>query len=82
MLHIEHVLMVLCEAEVAFIVIGGMAAVAQGSAYVTADLDICYQRHPQNYNGSARRCGPCILVCAALQLTSPLCSMRRHSGLA
>jgi hypothetical protein len=41
--------MVLCQAEVAFIVIGGMAAVAQGSAYVTADLDLCYQRHPQNY---------------------------------
>lgn len=49
MLHIEHLLMVLCKAEVAFIVIGGMAAVAQGSAYVTADLDICYQRHPRNY---------------------------------
>lgn len=49
MLHIEHLLMVLCKAEVAFIVIGGMAAVAQGSAYVTADLDICYQRHAQNY---------------------------------
>jgi hypothetical protein len=48
-LHIEHLLMVLCQAEVAFIVIGGMAAVAQGSAYVTADLDLCYQRHPQNY---------------------------------
>ena len=46
MLHIEHLLMVLCQAEVAFIVIGGMAAVAQGSAYVTADLDLCYQRHP------------------------------------
>jgi hypothetical protein len=26
-----------------------MAAVAQGSSYVTADLDICYQRQPHNY---------------------------------
>ena len=37
------------KADVAFIVIGGMAAVAQGATYVTADLDLCYQRHPQNY---------------------------------
>jgi hypothetical protein len=48
-LHVEHLLTVLCKAEVAFVVIGGMAAVAQGSSYVTADLDLCYQRHPQNY---------------------------------
>ena len=38
----------LCEAEVAFVIVGGMAAVAQGSAYITVDLDICYQRTPAN----------------------------------
>ena len=49
MLQAERLLTALCKADVAFVVIGGMAAVAQGSSYVTADLDICYQRQPSNY---------------------------------
>jgi len=48
-LQAERLLTALCQANVAFVVIGGMAAVAQGSAYVTADLDICYQRQSNNY---------------------------------
>jgi hypothetical protein len=49
MLQAALLLTALSKADVAFIVIGGMAAVAQGATYVTADLDLCYQRHPQNY---------------------------------
>src|SRR5438876_9984949 len=49
MLDAALLLTALSKADVAFIVIGGMAAVAQGATYVTADLDLCYQRHPQNY---------------------------------
>ena len=49
MLQAALLLTALSNADVAFIVIGGMAAVAQGATYVTADLDLCYQRHPQNY---------------------------------
>ncbi len=45
----RRLLTVLCEADVAFVIVGGMAAVAQGSAYLTADLDICYQRTSINY---------------------------------
>jgi hypothetical protein len=45
----EQLLIALCKAAVAFVVIGGMAAVAQGSSYVTADLDICSQRQAHNY---------------------------------
>jgi hypothetical protein len=48
MLQIEQILTSLSDAGVAFVIIGGMAAVAQGSSYVTADLDICYQREPEN----------------------------------
>jgi hypothetical protein len=48
-LQAERLLTALCKANVEFVVIGGMAAVAQGSAYVTADLDICYQREANNY---------------------------------
>jgi hypothetical protein len=49
MLQAALLLTALSQADVAFIVIGGMAAVAQGATYVTADLALCYQRHPQNY---------------------------------
>lgn len=41
-------LKVLSEAKVNFIVVGAYAAVLQGSAYVTQDIDICYERTPQN----------------------------------
>lgn len=50
MLQAELMLTALCDAEVSFVVIGGMAAVAQGSSYVTADLDIFYQRQSSNYS--------------------------------
>lgn len=49
MLQTELLVTALCDAEVSFIVIGGMAAVAQGSSYVTADLDIFYERQTHNY---------------------------------
>ena len=34
--------------DVAFIVVGGAAAIAHGSARLTHDLDIVYQRNPAN----------------------------------
>ena len=48
-LDVPRLLTVLCDAEVAFVIVGGMAAVAQGSAYLTVDLDICYQRTSDNH---------------------------------
>lgn len=38
----------LTQHEVAFIIIGGVAAIAHGSARHTVDLDIVYQRSPLN----------------------------------
>ncbi len=49
MLQARLLLSALVEGGVDFIVIGGMAAVAQGSAYVTADLDLCYRRDEDNH---------------------------------
>jgi predicted nucleotidyltransferase len=43
-------LKVLSEAKVNFIVVGAYAAVLQGSAQVTRDIDICYERTPENMN--------------------------------
>ena len=46
--NIEKLLRALYDQEVEFIIIGGAAAVLHGSAYVTADLDICYSREKEN----------------------------------
>ncbi len=42
-------LTVLVQAEVRFVVIGGVALVTQGGARATFDLDICYERSPGNF---------------------------------
>src|SRR5215469_7797733 len=44
----ENLLKLLARAEVEFIVVGGVAASAHGSARVTEDLDIVYGRAPKN----------------------------------
>jgi hypothetical protein len=36
------------ERNVEFVVIGGLAMIAHGSAYLTKDLDVCYNRIPAN----------------------------------
>jgi predicted nucleotidyltransferase len=48
MTSLERQLRVLAEARVDFIVIGGMAAAAHGSARATLDLDVVYSRHREN----------------------------------
>ena len=44
----EALLNTLSRREVAFIVVGGAAAIAHGSARLTQDLDIVYERSPAN----------------------------------
>lgn len=44
----RDLLRVLVEHGVDFVVIGGIAGVARGSAYMTEDLDIAYAREPDN----------------------------------
>jgi hypothetical protein len=44
----EHLLSVLTSSGVEFIVIGGFAATAHGSAHVTVDLDVVYRRTAEN----------------------------------
>lgn len=48
MIDIETALRVLAQGEVEFIVVGGVAARAHGSARLTNDLDVLYRRTPQN----------------------------------
>ena len=47
-LKVEDLLKELHRLGVEFIIIGGMAAVAHGSAYLTLDLDLCYSRKKEN----------------------------------
>lgn len=44
----EGLLKVLHEGGVEFILVGGMAAIAHGAARVTFDLDVVYDRSPEN----------------------------------
>ncbi len=48
----------LCQRGVDFIILGGVAAVAQGSAYVTRDLDICYSCDTANLEKLAQALKP------------------------
>lgn len=48
MTRFAELLRVLVEADVEFLFIGGVAAVAHGSARTTQDLDILYSRSPEN----------------------------------
>ena len=48
MLELEKILKALTATDVEFIVVGGVAATVHGSAQVTYDLDICYERKPEN----------------------------------
>jgi len=51
-------LSVLVRAQVEFIVVGGAAAVAHGSARLTQDLDIVYRRTPKNISRLVRALSP------------------------
>lgn len=44
----SHAMQVMTEHDVRFVVIGGVAGATHGSPSVTQDLDICYERSPDN----------------------------------
>jgi hypothetical protein len=54
----ERLLTMLVSGGVEFIIIGGMAATAHGSAHVTVDLDIVYRRTPENMSRLAEALSP------------------------
>jgi hypothetical protein len=57
-LNLAALLRQLTEHQVEYVVIGGLAMIAQGSAYITKDLDICYSRTPENIAALARAVAP------------------------
>lgn len=48
----------LCDAEVEFIIIGGLSATFHGSARITYDLDICYSRSAANISRIVKALAP------------------------
>ena len=57
-LKVEDLLKELHRLDVEFVIIGGMAAVAHGSAYLTLDLDLCYSRKTENLEKLAKTLAP------------------------
>lgn len=55
---VEKLLKALVDNQVKFIVVGAYAAIMQGSTLRTDDLDICYERTPDNYKRIAFAIGP------------------------
>ncbi len=58
MLNLNKILTALQNYNVHFILIGGQAAVVQGSAYLTYDVDICYARDKENLENIVRALAP------------------------
>lgn len=54
----ERLLAALTRADVEFIIIGGFAATAHGSAHITVDLDVVYSRSADNIGRLARALEP------------------------
>lgn len=58
MIDFPGVLRALADAGVRFIIVGGAAATAHGSARLTQDLDLLYERSPENLARLVRALGP------------------------
>lgn len=48
MIQVEQTLRLLTQHQVEFVIVGGVAISAHGSAYLTFDLDVCYARSRSN----------------------------------
>jgi hypothetical protein len=55
----------LTRSRVEFLIVGGFAATAHGSAFLTVDLDVVYRRTIDNIPASQRRCSLFVRICAA-----------------
>ena len=58
MLRLSDLLRALHQADVRFVVVGGVAMVAHGSAHVTQDLNVCYDREAGNLGRLAGALAP------------------------
>jgi hypothetical protein len=55
---VEQLLKALTDSQAKFIVVGAYAAIMQGATLRTDDLDVCYERTPDNYKKIVRAIAP------------------------
>lgn len=58
MIHFKKILKILDEHQIDFVLIGGLAAIAQGCTFVTSDLDLVYEKTPDNIKKIVRALKP------------------------
>ncbi len=58
MIDFERALITLDNAQVRFVIVGGLAITIHGSAYVTFDLDFCSARDAENLSHLSRALHP------------------------
>ena len=58
MIDFEQALTALANAQVRFVIVGGLAVTIHGSSYATFDLDFCYARDTENLSRLAQALGP------------------------
>lgn len=58
MLKFKEILSALKQHNIQFVFVGGQAAVARGSAYVTLDVDLCYARDEENLENIVNALSP------------------------
>ena len=59
MIDLEKALPLLAANDVLYVIVGGVAATAHGSSFLTTDLDICYARDSENLVRLAACLAPC-----------------------
>jgi hypothetical protein len=55
---VRAILVALTNAQVCFVLVGGLAMIAHGSAYITRDVDVSYSREPANLGALAAALAP------------------------
>lgn len=58
MVNTKEILTILKLYNIRFVLIGGQAAVSQGSTYLTWDIDICYSRNKENLENIIKALSP------------------------
>ncbi|MBI2212632.1 MAG: hypothetical protein HYU52_03220 [Acidobacteria bacterium] len=58
MVDFEGLVRTLCDGGIDFIIVGGVAATAHGSARLTSDLDVVYSRDRENLNRLVKAVAP------------------------
>lgn len=58
MINLRHTIELFGEHEIEFVIIGGIAITLHGSSYLTADLDLCYNRSKDNLERIAAALSP------------------------